>query len=154
LRQGAPHGTPERHNPGAEVHRRRTGEQFTDRDGGVGQQVVDGGDPGQRVLRDARLLAAELGIELRRVGSGKRMTFVQGERALSAWMAENAYVSWIVRQHPWKPEDDVIAVLNLPRNLMGNTHNRFHPTLTEVRAKCAVPARDLPALPNPGTGGR
>ncbi len=29
------------------------------------------------------------------------MTFVQGEQALSAWMAENAYVSWVVRERPW-----------------------------------------------------
>jgi hypothetical protein len=30
------------------------------------------------------------------------MTFVEGEQALSAWMAENAYVSWIVRRRPWE----------------------------------------------------
>jgi hypothetical protein len=48
------------------------------------------------------LLAGELRIQLRRVGSGKRMTFVEGEQALSAWMAENAYVSWIVRRRPWE----------------------------------------------------
>jgi hypothetical protein len=46
------------------------------------------------------LLADELGIQLRRVGSGTRMTFVEGEQALSAWMAENAYVSWVVRDRP------------------------------------------------------
>jgi hypothetical protein len=55
------------------------------------------------------LLAGELEIQLRRVGSGKRMTFVEGEQALSAWMAENAYVSWIVRQRPWELEDNLIA---------------------------------------------
>lgn len=36
------------------------------------------------------LLADEFGIQLRRVGSGSRMTFGAGEQALSAWMAENA----------------------------------------------------------------
>ena len=46
------------------------------------------------------LLADDLGIQLRRVGSGKRMTFVEGEQALSAWMGENALVSWIVRDRP------------------------------------------------------
>lgn len=100
------------------------------------------------------LLAAELGIELRRVGSGKRMTFVEGERALSAWMAGNAYVSWVVRQQPWELEDQVIEELDLPLNLMGNKHNQFHSVLTEVRAKSVERARDLPVLPNPGTGGR
>jgi hypothetical protein len=36
------------------------------------------------------LLGNELGIELRRVGSGKRRTFSDGEARLSAWMAANA----------------------------------------------------------------
>jgi hypothetical protein len=43
------------------------------------------------------LLAGELGLQLRRVGSGHRKTFVEGEQALTAWMAENAFVSWMVR---------------------------------------------------------
>ena len=46
------------------------------------------------------LLSERLGVELRRVGSGKRMTFSQGEEALSNWMGENAYVSWIVHEEP------------------------------------------------------
>jgi len=46
------------------------------------------------------LLASELGIELRRVGSGSRMTFGAGEKVLSAWMAENAFVSWMARDAP------------------------------------------------------
>jgi hypothetical protein len=100
------------------------------------------------------LLAAELGIELRRVGSGKRMTFVAGEHALSAWMAENAYVSWMARPQPWELEDSLIAELDLPLNLMGNKHNQFHPVLTELRAKYVERARHLPVLPNPGSGGR
>jgi hypothetical protein len=100
------------------------------------------------------LLAEELGIELRRVGSGKRMTFVEGERTLSAWMAENAYVSWTVRQQPWEVEDYLITALDLPLNLMGNKHNQFHPTLTVARARCVARARNLPPLLNPGTGGR
>ena len=83
------------------------------------------------------LLAGELGIQLRRVGSGKRMTFVEGEQALSAWMAENAYVSWIVRQRPWELEDTLIAALDLPLNLIGNKHNQFHPVLEGVRARCS-----------------
>jgi hypothetical protein len=35
------------------------------------------------------LLAGELGLQLRRVGSGNRKTFVDGEQVLTAWMAEN-----------------------------------------------------------------
>ena len=47
------------------------------------------------------LLADELGIQLRRVGSGRRRTFADGEQVLSEWMAENAFVSWVVRERPW-----------------------------------------------------
>src|SRR5258706_7480354 len=43
------------------------------------------------------LLADELGIQLRRVGSGMRKTFTEGERQLWDWMAENAFGSWVVR---------------------------------------------------------
>jgi hypothetical protein len=100
------------------------------------------------------LLSDELGIELRRVGSGNRMTFVAGERALSAWMAENAYVSWVVRDRPWELEDELIAALDVPLNLKGNSRNQFHPILTEARARCVARARALPVLPNPGVGGR
>jgi hypothetical protein len=100
------------------------------------------------------LLAGELGIELRRVGSGSRMTFGAGEQVLSAWMAENAFVSWIVRDAPWQLEDDLIAGLDLPLNLQGNAHNSFHPVLTGIRKRCAEKARALPVLANPGIGGR
>ena len=99
------------------------------------------------------LLAGELGIQLRRVGSGSRMTFVEGEQALSAWMAENAYVSWVVRDRPWELEDELIATLDLPLNLQGNSLNLFHPVLAGVRAECVAQAKALPVVPNPGTGG-
>lgn len=65
------------------------------------------------------LLADDLGIQLRRVGSGNRMTFVEGEQALSGWMAQNAYVSWVIRGRPWELEDELIAELDLPVNLQG-----------------------------------
>jgi hypothetical protein len=97
------------------------------------------------------LLADELGIRLRRVGSGQRMTFVEGEQALSEWMAKHAYVSWVVREAPWLLEDELIATLDLPLNLQGNAHNRFHPLLTEARARWVSRARELPVVPNPGT---
>jgi GIY-YIG catalytic domain-containing protein len=99
------------------------------------------------------LLADELGIQLRRVGSGNRMTFVEGEQALSAWMAENAYVSWVVRELPWELEDGLIATLDLPLNLQGNSLNQFHPVLTGVRAECVAQAKVLPVVPHPGVGG-
>lgn len=60
------------------------------------------------------LLSDELGIQLRRVGSGKRMTFAAGEQTLSAWMAQNAYVSWVVRDSPWELEERLIRELDVP----------------------------------------
>jgi hypothetical protein len=100
------------------------------------------------------LLADELGIQLRRVGSGRRMTFGAGEQALSEWMARNAFVSWVVRESPWELEDALIAGLDLPLNLMGNSSNPFHRVLSEVRARCVAEAKALPVLANPGIGGR
>jgi hypothetical protein len=93
------------------------------------------------------LLADELGIQLRRVGSGKAMTFAEGEQALDAWMAENAYVSWVVRSRPWELEDYLIAALTLPLNLKKNTRSQFYPVLSAARRKCIAQANDLPILP-------
>jgi hypothetical protein len=100
------------------------------------------------------LLASELGIELRRVGSGNRMTFGPGERALSDWMAENALVSWAIVDRPWELEAELLASLDLPLNLDSNRRNSFHPHLTALRAAAVARARALPVLPNPGIGGR
>ena len=69
-------------------------------------------------------------------------------------MEQNAFVSWAVRDRPWELEDNLIATLDLPLNLEGNSRNRFHPELTRARARCVADAKALPALPNPGVGGR
>jgi hypothetical protein len=100
------------------------------------------------------LLADELGIQLRRVGSGSRRTFVEGEQLLSQRMGEHALVSFVVRDRPWELEDHLIESLDLPLNLQGNRHNRFHRQLTEVRARCVTAANALPVIPNPRVGGR
>jgi hypothetical protein len=78
------------------------------------------------------LLADELGLELRRVGSGRRRTLAAGEPVLSAWIEENTRVSWVVRDCPWELEDVLIASVDLPLNLEGNRRNRFHPELTRL----------------------
>ena len=99
------------------------------------------------------LLAGELGLQLRRVGSGNRKTFVDGEQALTAWMAENAFVSWTARGQPWELEDQLIRSLDLPLNLDGNSRHQFHPILSQIRRTCVAQANALPVVPNPGIGG-
>jgi hypothetical protein len=93
------------------------------------------------------LLAHELGIQLRRVGSGTRRTFgPAGEATLSQWMAENALVSWVVCDEPWVLEEELIASLDVPLNLQGNAHNDFYPTLKQLRAEAEQAARTLPVI--------
>ena len=100
------------------------------------------------------LLVGQLGIQLRRVGSGRRRTFADGEQLLSAWMSENAFVSWVIRERPWELEHELITTVDLPLNLDGNVAHRFHPELTQARARCVAQANALPILPNTGRGGR
>jgi hypothetical protein len=100
------------------------------------------------------LLAEELGIQLRRVGSGSRRTFADGEQQLSQWMAEHAFVSFVPHASPWELEERLIELLDLPLNLDGNSRNAFHPELTRVRRDAVASANALPVVPNPGVGGR
>jgi hypothetical protein len=60
------------------------------------------------------LLAAELGIELRRVGSGTRFTFAAGEKPLSQWMAHNALVIWCVTERPRPVENELLITSCCP----------------------------------------
>ncbi|MCX5441155.1 hypothetical protein OHO83_09645 [Streptomyces sp. NBC_00569] len=89
-------------------------------------------------------LGCLLGLELRRVGSGKRMTFGREEATLSQWMAGNAQVCWIERSEPWDLESQLISQLDLPLNLDQNRHNAFHSRLKELRAQARQRARELP----------
>lgn len=90
-------------------------------------------------------LGCLLGLELRRVGSGKRFTFGKtGESTLSTWMAEHARVCWLEHPEPWTLESSLIDQLDLPLNLDQNRHNNFHPRLSELRAQARQRARDLP----------
>lgn len=86
------------------------------------------------------LLKDELGIELRRIGSGERSTFAGGEAVLTQWMAENTLVSWVLHPEPWLFEDTLIHTLDLPLNLQGNEHNAFVPELKRLRRAAAVNA--------------
>lgn len=95
-------------------------------------------------------LGCLLGIPLRRVGSGHRLHFHDGETRLNSWMGEHAFVSWVTHPEPWVFEDELIESYDLPLNLMGNRHNPYHLVLTAVRSGAKRAAIDLPALPNHG----
>jgi hypothetical protein len=92
------------------------------------------------------LLSELLGIELRRVGSGTRLTFATGEAQLSEWMHEHARVAWLPTAVPWDAEHHLISTLSLPLNLAGNAAHPFHATLTELRQRCKRRALGLPIL--------
>lgn len=94
------------------------------------------------------LLAEELGIGLRRVGSGKRITFGKvGEARLTEWLANNARVVWVATADGWNLEEELIRSLDLPLNLDQNRHGSFHQTLSALRAEQRARARALPIEP-------
>jgi len=90
------------------------------------------------------LLARELGLELRRVGSGKQITLAGGEAVLNQWMSDNTLVSWVVRPEPWVFEEELIASLVLPLNLQGDSD--FHQELKRLRRDAMVKAGKLRVL--------
>jgi len=92
------------------------------------------------------ILADHLGIELRRVGSGNRLTFSTGEALISNWLDENARLAWTACDEPWKLEHTLISSLHLPLNLDQNAGNEFYPVLTRLRRAAKVKARALPIL--------
>jgi hypothetical protein len=90
------------------------------------------------------VLADELGIELRRIGSGRHITLAGGEAVLNQWLADNAQVSWVVRQEPWIFEDELVSALELPLNPQGN--NAFHQELKRLRRDAVLRANRLRVL--------
>ena len=90
------------------------------------------------------LLADHLNIQLRRVGSGGRLTFADGEARLSGWMAENAFVCWIETNQPWVVEEQFIASVCLPLNLDQNRSHAFHATLSGLRRAAKRRAEEMP----------
>jgi hypothetical protein len=90
------------------------------------------------------LLAPELGLELRRVGSGRQITLAGGEAVLNQWMSENTLVSWVVQPEPWVFEDELTAALVLPLNLQD--HNPFQPELKRLRREAVLRANKLRVL--------
>jgi hypothetical protein len=97
------------------------------------------------------LLSEHLGLQLRRVGSENVMTFAEGERQLSEWIAENTSVAWTVSEAPWAIEEEVLLSLSLPLNIKGNSRHPFCRTLKLVRKRARQNARELPILARNGS---
>src|SRR3954453_2565893 len=81
------------------------------------------------------LLGSNLGIELRRVGSGTRYTFTNpGEQLLDEWMRKNAFFAWMEVEHPYKIECEILASgIRLPLNMDGNLCRDDVIALSDVR---------------------
>lgn len=92
------------------------------------------------------LLADDLGLELRRHGASERLHFGDGEAPLSAWMAENAFVTWVANPEPWLVEATLIRSLPLPLNIDHSTHP-FSPVLSQLRREAVRRAKEF--LPEP-----
>jgi hypothetical protein len=93
------------------------------------------------------LLRVSLNIQLRRVGSGNRLTFAQGEAVLSDWMDKNAFIAWCEHPSPWEPEEELIKEVSLPLNLDQNQLHPFYWKLKRIRQLAKVRARELPIVP-------
>jgi hypothetical protein len=89
-------------------------------------------------------LGCLLGIELRRVGSGRRRTFAAGEKTLNDWLEQNARVAWLTCDDPWQVEEELIRSISLPLNLDQNRHHSFHAQLTAMRRAAKARAQELP----------
>jgi hypothetical protein len=90
------------------------------------------------------LLSGESGFPLRRVGSGKRLTFTHaGEQWLDRWMADNAFVTWHACSQPWVLEGALLHSLRAPLNIAQNSHEVFSATLSTLRRHARAMAREM-----------
>jgi hypothetical protein len=91
------------------------------------------------------LLAELSGFPLRRVGSGKRLTFTHlGEQWLDDWMEQNAHVCWIEHPEPWTVEREFLEAVCLPLNIQDNRHHPFSTQLSELRSTAKREAKEMP----------
>lgn len=100
------------------------------------------------------LLADTLGIELRRVGRTRRLTFASGEAKLTDWLARNALLAWVQVDRPWRFEANLIHSLSLPLNLDMNEAHPFQQRLSMLRRAARARARELPVLSSSRHGAR
>lgn len=91
------------------------------------------------------LLTDQSNFPLRRVGSGKQMTFTHhGEQWLDDWMENNAFVVWIEHPAPWELEEELLSTLSLPLNIKGNAGHLFAGELSQLRKDAIKQAKEQP----------
>ncbi len=89
------------------------------------------------------ILADVIGLHLQPTGRTRRLTWGDGEQALSAWMDDHAFVNWLEIEAPWDIEADVVSRLSLPLNLEHNKGHPFHDTLSRLRTDARLLARSF-----------
>lgn len=96
------------------------------------------------------LLAGTLGFKLRRVGSGKRLTFTNpGEQALDDWLDRHAYLTFREHPEPWVVEEAILrSVIPLPLNIQGRIGQGS--AISKIRAAARAEARSLPIVADSG----
>lgn len=88
------------------------------------------------------LLSDELGIECITRGKNRGLAFTtESEGRLSGWMGENAFVTWVTHEEPWKIEESALKKLSLPLNLKGNSDHPFYSRIKEIRRKATEKTR-------------
>lgn len=98
------------------------------------------------------LLSDETGYPLRRVGSGRRLTFTNpGEQALDRWMADNAFVTWTTADQPWLLERRLLhSGIPLPLNIRDNPCERHTLLVKQARQRAVAAALDHPIVVDNG----
>jgi hypothetical protein len=98
------------------------------------------------------LLSEQLGIKLRRVGSGRRHTFTNpGEQLLDDWMWRHAFVTWVETNTPWEQEAQLLSSgLRLPLNVDGNPWLEAVALVRAVRLKARQLADELDIVADSG----
>jgi hypothetical protein len=98
------------------------------------------------------LLSEQLGIKLRRVGSGTRYTFTNpGEQVLDRWMQNHAFVAWVGTDRPWELESQILASeLHLPLNIDGNFQPETVAALSTLRSRARRHANEMEIVTDNG----
>jgi hypothetical protein len=98
------------------------------------------------------LLSTQLGIQLRRVGSGNRYTFTNpGEQVLDRWMDRHAFVTWVETEAPWEIEKKLLSSnFSLPLNVDGNASKKAAAVVSDARLEARRRAEKLAIVSDNG----